>query len=140
MIKEHATADQTREAGKATRGIPYAPPPVMTPKSAKSAAPEPFGGGEEFVAFAFTDSDEETAVVPIREWDQGKESKDAEKRGKKRKSGEMSRDDRDGRRERGHHRDRGRDGEKWQRMENVPRHAPWIANVNWEKCTSVPEL
>ena len=112
----------------------------MTPKSAQSVAPEPFGGGEEFVAFAFTDLDNETASVPIREWDQGKESNDVENRGKKRKSGEISRDDRDSRRDRGHRRGRGRDGEKRERMEHVPRHAPWIANVNWEKCTSVPEL
>ena len=82
--------------------------------------------------------------MPIREWDQGKQNPDVEKRGKKRKSGEMSRDDReydrDGRRDRG--RDRGGDryGEKRQRMENVPRHAPWIATVDWDKCPNVAEL
>lgn len=120
------------------------PPPVVMPEHTKSAAPEPFCGGEDFVAFAFSDSDEQTAAVPIREWDQGKENRGEKRRGKKRKPGEMSRDDReydrDGRRERDHHRDRGRDGERRQRMENVPRHAPWIANVDWEKCTIVPEL
>jgi len=117
-------------------------------KNPEAAAPAPFGAGEEFIAFAFPDSDEETAPVPIREWDQGKQDGDVEKRGKKRKSGEMSRDDReydrDARRERGRdeERDRGKDryGEKRQRMENVPRHAPWVANTNWDRCTNVAEL
>ena len=117
-------------------------------KNPEAAAPAPFGAGEEFIAFAFSDSDEETAPVPIREWDQGKQDGDVEKRGKKRKSGEMSRDvreyDRDARRERGRdgERDMGRDryGEKRQRMENVPRHAPWIANTDWDRCTNVAEL
>lgn len=116
------------------------PPSIAIPQYVESAAPEPFCGGEEFVAFAFSDSDEETAAIPIREWDQRKEGGDAEKRGKKRKSGEMSRDDRDGRRESGRHRDLDRDREKRQRMANVPRYAPWIANVDWERCTMVPEL
>ena len=119
-------------------------PPVTVPKSVQSVEPEPFRGGEEFIAFAFSDSDEDTAAVPIREWDQGKENGDFEKRGKKRKSGEMSRDDReydrDGRRERGHHRDRDRDGEKRWRMENVSRYTPWVANVDWERCANVSEL
>ena len=114
------------------------------PKHRTSTLKAPFCGDEEFIAFTFPDSDEETTAVPIREWDQGKESRDAEKRGKKRKSGEMSRDDRDydrdGRSERGHHRDRDRDGKKRQRMENVPRCAPWVANVDWDKCANVPEL
>ena len=96
--------------------------------------------GEEFVAFAFSDSDEETATVPIREWDQGKQSPDVEKRVRKRKSGGISRDDQDGKRDRG--RDRGGDryGEKRQRMENVPRHAPWVANVDWDRCPNVADL
>lgn len=111
----------------------------MVQKRAKSPAQEPFCDGEEFVAFTFSDSDEDTAAVPIREWDQEKESRDSEKRGVKRKSGEMSRDDREyGRGGRRDH-DRG-GGERRQRMENVPRCTPWVANVDWEKCTSVPSL
>jgi len=121
-------------------------PPATMPKNQESAAPVPFGVNEEFIGFAFPDSDEETATMPIREWDQGKQSRDVEKRGKKRKSGEMSRDDReydrDSRRDRGRGRDRDgyRHGEKRQRMENVPRHAPWILNVNWDGCTNAAEL
>jgi len=111
------------------------------PKPSGSAAQ--FSAGEEFVAFSFSDPDEETAAVPIREWDQGKQNPDVEKRGKKRKSGEMSRDDREYDRDR---RDRGRDrgsdryGEKRQRMDNVPRHTPWIANVDWDRCPNVADL
>jgi hypothetical protein len=116
----------------------------MTPKYPDSAAPAPFYGGEEFIAFGFSDSDKETAAKHIREWDQGKENRDVEKRGKKRKSGEMSRDnreyDRSGRRERGHRRDWDRDEGRGRRMEIVPRRAPWIANVDWDKCVNVPEL
>ena len=119
------------------------PTPTMTPKRPDSTARAPFSVGEEFIAFGFSDSDEETAAMPIREWDQGKASGDVEKRGKKRKAGEISREnreyDRDGRRE-GHHRDRDGDGEMRQRMRNVPRCAPWVANVDWDKCTNVPEL
>lgn len=115
------------------------PTPTVMPKHRTSTSKAPFCGDEEFIAFTFSGSDEETAAVPIREWDQGKEDRDAEKRGKKRKSGEMFRDDRDGGRERGH-RDRDRDGEKRRRMENVPRRAPWVANVDWDRCTNVPEL
>lgn len=126
------------------------PPPssAAMPKDPEPAALAPFSVNEEFVAFTFSDSDEETAAVPIREWDQGKQGGDAEKRGKKRKSGEMSRDDReydrDGKRDRGHDRDRDRDrdrhGERRRRMENVPRHAPWVANVDWDRCPNVAEL
>lgn len=123
------------------------PPSAAMPKKPESTAPAPFSV-EEFVAFTFSDSDEETAAVPMREWDQGKQDEDVEKRGKKRKSGEMSRDDReydrDGRRDGGRDRDRDRDGnrhgEKRQRMENVPRHAPWVTNVNWDGCPNVAEL
>jgi len=114
------------------------------PKNSGSAVPAPFGVGEEFVAFTFSDSDEETAAVPIREWDQGKQSPDIEKRGKKRKSGEMSRADREydrgGKRDRGRDRGGDRHGEKRHRMENVPRHAPWIATVDWDRCPNVAEL
>ena len=129
--------------------IPVPPSPSATmSKNPEAAAPAHFGAGEEFIAFAFSDSDEDTAPVPIREWDQGKQDGDVEKRGKKRKSGEMSRDDReynrDARRERGRDgerdMDRDRYGEKRQRMENVPRHAPWIANTDWDRCTNVAEL
>jgi hypothetical protein len=123
-------------------------PTPPKPKNPESAAQVPFSVGEEFIKFAFSDSDEETAAVPIREWDQGKQSGDVEKRGKKRKSGEMSRGDReydrDGRRDRGRDRDRDRDrdrhGEKKQRLENVPRHAPWVATVDWDRCSNVAEL
>jgi hypothetical protein len=115
-----------------------------TPKYLASAAPVPFYGDEEFIAFGFPDSDKETAAMPIREWDQGKENRDVEKRGMKRKSGEMSRDDREydrgGGRERGHRRDRNRDEGRGRRMENVPRRTPWIAKVDWGKCVNVPEL
>ena len=55
----------------------------------------PFDVGQGLIAFVFSDSDEETAAVPIREWDQGKQSPDVEKRGKNRKSGETSRDGRE---------------------------------------------
>lgn len=118
------------------------------PKNLGSAAPAPFGANEEFIKFAFSDSDKETAAVPIREWDQGTQGRDVEKRGKKRKTGEMSRDDRkydrDSRRERGRDRDRDRDGdrhgEKRQRMEIDPRRAPWVANVDWDRCANVAEL
>ena len=120
------------------------PPPASISKHPKSTVQEPFSDGEEFVPFAFFDPDKDTTAVPIREWDQGKENIDAEKRGKKRKSEVMSRDgreyDRDGRKERGHRRDRDRDGEKRQRMENVYRYAPWIATADLEKCVNVPEL
>jgi len=121
-------------------------PPATMSKNPESAAPAPFGVNEEFIAFTLSDSDEETAPVPVRELDQGKQDIDVEKRGKKRKSGEMSRDDReydrDGRRERGHggERDGDRYGERRQRMENVPRYAPWIVNTNWDRCTNVAEL
>ena len=125
--------------------LPAPPPPsAAMSRNSGSAAPVPFSVDEEFVAFTFPESDEEAAAVPIREWDQGKQSPDVEKRGKKRKSGEMSRDDREydrgGRRDRG--RDRGGDryGERRQRMENVPRHAPWIATVDWDRCPNVAEL
>jgi len=54
----------------------------------------PFGV-EEFIAFAFSDSDKETPAVPIQKRDRGKQSRRVDERGKKRKSGEMLRDDRD---------------------------------------------
>lgn len=118
------------------------------PKTQESTAPAPFNVGEEFIAFAFSGSDEETTAVPIREWDQGKQDRNVEGRGKKRKSGEMLRDgreyDRDGRGERSRDRERGRGedryGERRQRMENVPRCAPWIGNVDWGRCTNVAGL
>jgi len=129
--------------------VPAPPPlPATMPKPPETTALAPFSVNEEFIAFSFPDSGEETAAVPIREWDQGKQSGDVEKRGTKRKSGEMSRDDREydrgGRRERGRGGDRGRGGgprgDERQRMENVPRFAPWIANVDWDRCTNAPEL
>lgn len=126
------------------------PPPLSTsmPKNLGPAVPAPFGVGEEFIAFAFSDSDEETAAIPVREWDQGKQGRDVEMREKKRKHGELSRDDResgrDGRRERGRDREQDRIGdrygEKRQQMGGVPRHTPWIANVDWDRCTNVAEL
>jgi len=94
------------------------------PKPSGPAAPAPFSVGEEFVAFALSDSDEEIAAVPIREWGQGKQSPGVEKRDKKRKSGEMSPGDReydrDGGRDGGRNRGGGRYGEKNQQMENFP--------------------
>ena len=144
---------QSKSTARTSAAIPSPIPTPLPPSVTMSinpefAAPAPFGVNEEFIAFTFPDSDEETALVPIREWDQGKQDIDVEKRGKKRKSGEISRDDReydrDGRRERGHDggrdRDRDRYGERRQRMENVPRYAPWIENINWDRCRNVAEL
>ena len=123
---------------------PLPPPSTTMPKKTESVQQVPFSVGEEFVAFTFSDSDEEAAAVPVREWDQGKQDPDVEKRGKKRKSGDISRGDgeydRDSRRDRGRDRDRDRHGEKRQRMENVPRHAPWVANVDWDRCPNVADL
>jgi len=137
------------KAKKSVAAQPPMPAPLLSsptaPRKPESAAPVPFGLNEEFIVFTFPDSDEETAAMPIREWDQGKQSRDVEKRGKKRKSGEMSRDDReydrDSRRDRGRDRDRDRDRYQYgERMENVPRYAPWIPNVDWDRCTNVAEL
>lgn len=154
-----APIPESKPEGNVTIRIPSPPPasqtaPVTTPKRPEPAAPAPFRDNEEFIAFGTPDSDEETAAIPIREWDQGKETMHAERRGKKRKSSEMARDDREydrgGRRDRDQRRDRDRDryrdrdrdrdGERRQRMENVPRYAPWVANMDWDKCTNVPEL
>jgi hypothetical protein len=44
----------------------------------------------------------------------------------------------DGRRYRGH--DMDQHGERAQQVENVPRHAPWIVNVDWGRCSNVTEL
>jgi hypothetical protein len=124
--------------------IPTLLSPTVIPKNKEPAAPAPFNVNEEFIAFTFSDSDGGTGGAPIREWDQGKQSQEVEKRGKKRKSGEISRDDReydrDGRRDRGRDRDRDRRGERGQRVEHVPRHAPWVANVDWDRCSNVAEL
>ena len=148
-----APISQSKSKAKESLAIPspkLAPPlsPTTMLKKTESTASVPFSVGEEFVAFTFSDSDEETAAVPIREWDQGKQGRDVEQRGKKRKSGEMAQDDREydrnSRRGRGSDGERGRDGdrygEKGQQMENVPRHAPWIANVDWDRCPNVAEL
>ena len=104
--------------------MPAPPPFTIMLKKTESAQQVPFSVGEEFVAFTFSNSDEEAAVVPIREWDQGKQNPDIEKRGRKRKPVEISRGgrehDQDDRRDRGHDKDRDRHGEKRQRIEMFP--------------------
>jgi hypothetical protein len=126
---------------------PLPPSPTML-KIPESIVQAPFGVNEEFIAFAFPTLTKRPPLCLYESGIRGNRDNDVEKRGKKRKSGEISRDDReydrDGRRDRGRDRDRDRGGdrygEKRQRMENVPRCAPWIANVDWDRCANVAEL
>jgi non-canonical poly(A) RNA polymerase PAPD5/7 len=88
---------------------------------------ETFEENGDFIAFTFSDTDDRPEVpeTAVREWDRGKRMHEGSY-GKKRKAEEMGRGDRNG-------------GGKRQRSDYVLK-APWVVDVNWEKCNNVPEL
>jgi non-canonical poly(A) RNA polymerase PAPD5/7 len=86
-----------------------------------------FEQNDDFIAFSFSDAEDEPQepATPIREWDRGKRSYEGS-HGKKRKSDEMERDD--------------RNADARRRRSDLPRKAPWVVDVNWQGCNNVPEL
>lgn len=113
--------------------------------SADAGAPGPSGEakpvaelGDDFVPFTLSEPEDEAppAPAPRREWDEGKRSP----RGRDRERG------RDGERERGakgKEREVERDdgyASKKQRVDAASRRAPWVAEVEWERCANVAEM
>lgn len=101
------------------------PGPSTSPLKPASSAT--FEHNDDFVAFTFSDDEEEKEDdIPIREWDKDKRPSE-DTHGKKRKADDVEREDRYSSRRR-------------TRLENVPRKAPWVVDVDWQSCNNVPEL
>lgn len=100
------------------------PGPSTPPKNGASAT---FEENDDFVAFTFSDGEDkyEEDDTPIREWERGKRSYEGS-HGKKRKADEVERED--------------RYSSKRNRLDHVPRKAPWVVDVDWQSCNNVPEL
>ncbi|KAI0636561.1 hypothetical protein C8Q77DRAFT_1154490 [Trametes polyzona] len=139
---------QAAEAGQPTSDTAGTSQDVNTSSSKHSSkAGASDGGGfteADFIAFSFSDPEEESAPTqedwpPVREWDKGKGKGKARERererewerekehaGRKRKAEEIDLDD-------GY-------ANKKQRVAAASRKAPWVKDVDWDSCTNVAEM
>ncbi|KAH9952027.1 hypothetical protein B0H21DRAFT_10348 [Amylocystis lapponica] len=82
----------------------------------------------DFIAFAFSDEEQDAEELPVREWDKGKgRVREWDSGGRKRKADEYN---------------AANDGytNKKQRVAAASRKAPWVVDLDWESCTNVAEM
>jgi non-canonical poly(A) RNA polymerase PAPD5/7 len=100
--------------------------PTLLPAPPSFLPAKPAELGDDFLPFELSESESDAQAPPrpTREWDEGK-PEERDRKGK--------------RKDRGYEREDGYENKK-QRVNAASRRAPWVVDVEWERCSNVAEM